>query len=30
METNRMVISVDERPESMMIQCADGMRYYWL
>jgi salicylate hydroxylase len=27
METNRMVIGVDERPKSMMVQCADGTRY---
>jgi salicylate hydroxylase len=27
METNRMATSVDDRPESMMVQCADGMRY---
>jgi hypothetical protein len=27
METNRMVTSVDERPESIMVQLADGMRY---
>jgi salicylate hydroxylase len=27
METNRMVINVDERPKSLMIECADGIRY---
>ena len=27
METNRMVIGVDERPKSVMIECADGFRY---
>ncbi|CAF1582714.1 unnamed protein product [Rotaria magnacalcarata] len=27
METNRTVISVDERPETMMVECAGGMRY---
>lgn len=27
METNRSVISIDERPKSIMIECADGMRY---
>ena len=27
METNRLVTSVDERPKSIMVQCADGMRY---
>ncbi|CAF0907429.1 unnamed protein product [Adineta steineri] len=27
METNRTVINVDERPKSLMIQCADGIRY---
>lgn len=27
METNRMVTNVDERPNSMMVQCADGMHY---
>ncbi|CAF1151324.1 unnamed protein product [Rotaria sordida] len=27
METNRTVTSVDERPKSIMVECADGMRY---
>ena len=27
METNRLVTSVDERPKSIMVECADGMRY---
>jgi salicylate hydroxylase len=27
METNRVVTSVDERPKSIMVECADGMRY---
>jgi salicylate hydroxylase len=27
METNRMVINADERPKSIMVECADGMRY---
>ena len=27
METNRMVINVDERPKSIMVECADGIRY---
>jgi hypothetical protein len=27
METNRIVTSVDERPKSIMVECADGMRY---
>ena len=27
METNRSVTSVDERPKSIMVECADGMRY---
>ena len=27
MEANRMVVNVDERPNSIMIQCADGTRY---
>jgi 2-polyprenyl-6-methoxyphenol hydroxylase-like FAD-dependent oxidoreductase len=26
-ETNRMGIGIDERPESMMVQCVDGTRY---
>lgn len=27
MEANRMVVNVDERPDSIMVQCADGTRY---
>ncbi|CAF3526692.1 unnamed protein product [Rotaria sordida] len=27
METDRTVTSVDERPKSIMVECADGMRY---
>ncbi|CAF4203418.1 unnamed protein product [Rotaria magnacalcarata] len=27
LETNRTVISVDERPKSIMVDCADGTRY---
>ncbi|CAF3349335.1 unnamed protein product [Rotaria sp. Silwood2] len=27
METNRAVTSVDERPKSVMVECADGTRY---
>ena len=27
MESNRLVTSVDERPKSIMVECADGMRY---
>jgi hypothetical protein len=27
MESNRTVTSVDERPKSVMVECADGMRY---
>ncbi|CAF3570678.1 unnamed protein product [Rotaria socialis] len=27
LETNRFVVSVDERPKSIMVECADGTRY---